>query len=423
MKILFVADNFPPERNAQASRVYERACYWQRWGHEVTVITCFPNFPEGKIYSGYKNEIRSVSTLDGIRVVRVKTFIAANIGKLLRIVDFLSYMYSAMFFGLFEKRPDVVVATSPQFFAAIAGWWLSLVHRVPFVMELSDLWPDSIVAVGAMKKRLALHLLEKIELFLYRRAKRIVVLTYAFKRNLVSRGIDTEKIDVVINGVDLSRYAPQPRDPSLAKEFGIVPEHFVVGYIGTLGMAHGLSNVLEAARQTTDPRIRFLLVGPGAERDRLISDARQLRLTNVIIAPAQPKERMPAVWSLCDVALVHLKNAELFRTVIPSKIFEAMAMRLPILLASPKGEATEIVERESCGIIVSPENPKELAAVALALANDRTKVHELATRSLQAAPKYSRERQAREMLLSLQKAVSRLGRQHFLHTYEPTSNR
>src|SRR5581483_11983980 len=209
MKILFLADNFPPERNAQASRVYERAKYWVKWGNEVTVITCAPNFPEGKIYPGYRNRWYQVEEISGIRVVRVKTFIAANAGTVLRILDFLSYMIMASIAALLEGRPAVLAATSPQFFCAVAGCFVSAVRRISFVFELSDLWPESIVAVGAMKRSLAVRALEKMELFMYRRAAAVVALTSAFKENLVHRGISPRKVAVVLNGVDLEQYEPQ----------------------------------------------------------------------------------------------------------------------------------------------------------------------------------------------------------------------
>jgi glycosyltransferase involved in cell wall biosynthesis len=405
MNILFLADNFPPERNAQASRVYERACYWVRWGHQVTVLTCFPNFPEGKLYSGYRNRWRQVEEMDGIRVVRLKTFIAPNAGRVLRIVDFLSYMVSAFLAGLFERRPDVVAATSPQFFAAVAGCGLAIGRRRPFVLELSDLWPESIVAVGAMKPNMGLRWLEKLELVLYRRAARIVALTTSFKQNLTRRGIDGRKIEVVINGVDLSRYAPRPRDRDLAARCCLPENDFTVGYIGTHGMAHALENVLEAAALLRDQAVRFLFVGAGAERRNLIAEASRRQLRNVSFVPAQAKEMMPAVWSLCDVALVHLKDTPLFETVIPSKIFEAMAMGKPVLLASPEGEASRIVKWDNTGLHVPAQHPEELAAAVLFLKENPDFTRELSRRSLVAAPTYSRERQARDMLAVLESAV------------------
>jgi glycosyltransferase involved in cell wall biosynthesis len=404
MNILFLADNFPPERNAQAARVYERACHWVRLGHRVTVITCFPNFPEGKLFPGFRNRFRQVEERDGIRVVRVKTFIAPNTGTLLRILDFLSFLLASFLAGLFEPRPDVLAATSPQFFAAVAGWALAAARRCPFVLELSDLWPDSIVAVGAMKPSLGLRWLEKLELFLYRRAARIVALTGSFKQNLIRRGIDPGKIQVVINGVDLPRYAPRPRDRAFAERWKIPESDFVIGYLGTHGMAHALDKVLDAAAALKNLGIRFLFVGPGAEREKLVAMAAARRLENVTFVPAQDKETMPAVWSVCHVALVHLKNTPLFKTVIPSKIFEAMAMGKPILLAAPPGEASHIVKWENNGLYVPAERPLELAAAVLFLKENPQFVAQLSQRSLAAAPSYSRERQAVDMLAVLESA-------------------
>ena len=397
LRILFLTENFPPETNAAATRVYERALYWVKWGHQVTILTCAPNFPEGRLYSGHKNHWRQIEEMDGLRVVRVKTYMAANQGTLRRTLDFLSFMISAFIVGLFERRPDVIAATSPQFFAAVGGWALSAVRRVPFVFELGDLWPASIVAVGAMQPSASLRLMEKLELFLYRRAAAVVALTHAFKQNLVARGINAEKIAVIINGVDTWRYGPRDRDPALAAEAGVTNK-FVVGYVGTHGMAHALGNVLDAAeRLRDDPAIVFLLAGGGAERETFVNEAGLRNLNNVIFLPRQPKNRMPAVWSLCDVALVHLKDSAVFRDVIPSKIFEAMAMGLPILMASPTGEASAILEADQAGLHVPAENPAALAEAVQHLKGGPVLLKELAANSLRAAPRHSREVQARDM--------------------------
>lgn len=398
LDILFVADNFPPETNAAATRVYERALYWIKWGHRVTVLTSAPNFPTGRIFPGYENRWRQVEDMGGIRVVRVKTLITANEGVMLRTLDFLSFMASAFVAGLFEKRPDVVVATSPQFFAAVCGWALSAARWRPFVFELGDLWPRSIIAVGAMRAPFALRMMERVELFLYRRAAAVAALTHAFKRDLVSRGIEPEKIAVVRNGVDLPRYAPRPKDEDMAAQWGLDGK-FVVGYVGTHGMAHGLINVLDAAQRLQDVSdLRFVLVGAGAERQMLIDEAKARGLANVVFLPAQPKEAMPRIWSLLNVALVHLKNAEAFAEVIPSKIFEAMGMGLPILLASPKGEASAIVEEDGAGLWVPAGDPGALASAVMKMKNDPEFLRALAEKSLASAPLHSRERQAEEMI-------------------------
>ena len=405
MKILFLTENFPPETNAAATRVYERALYWIKSGHQVTVITCAPNFPEGALFDGYQNCWRQTENMSGIQVVRVKTYISENRGIVRRSLDFLSFGFMGFINGIFLPRPDIVAATSPQFFAVVAGWGIAAFRRLPFVFELGDLWPTSIAAVGAIKKGLLLSLVEEFELFLYRRSARVAALTHAFKRNLISRGIEESKIDVVMNGVDLPRYTPQVRDQVLAQEWGL-ENKFVIGYVGTHGMAHGLSNVLDAAKTLTgNNKIRFFLAGAGSDRDRLVKAAKQRKLSNVVFMPMQPKESMPAVWGLCDVALVHLKDNPAFSEVIPSKIFEAMAMGLPILLAVPDGEARGIVEGHAAGIWVPPENPEALAQAVQKLSVDTDLYLSLKTSSLSAAPRHSRAVQADEMIAVFNRAL------------------
>jgi colanic acid biosynthesis glycosyl transferase WcaI len=397
MRILFLSDNFPPESNAPATRLYEHAVRWVRAGHDVTVITCAPNFPEGKLYAGYRNRWRQVEQIDGIRVVRVKTYITANEGFLRRTLDYVSFAVTGFAMGLFESRPDVVVATSPQFFCAIGGWALSLMKRRPFVFELRDLWPASIVAVGAMSASPVIRVLERIELFLYRRAAAIVSVTESFREDLVSRGIPREKIHVVINGVDLDCYMPRPRDAAFAREFELECR-FVVGYMGTHGMAHALPKVLDAAERLKHrDDIVFFFAGSGAQRGIVERLVYERGLTNVRLIPRQPKNRMPALWSVCDVAVVPLRDNPVFATVIPSKIFESMGMGVPILMSLPEGEATGIVRGTGSGVCVPPENPDAMAAAIASLAGNPQQVADLRNAARTAAPRYSRDRLAMQM--------------------------
>ncbi len=366
------------------------------------MITCAPNFPEGKLFAGYENRWRQVERIDGIRVVRVKTYITANEGFVRRTLDYMSFMVSGFVAGLFETRPDVVVSTSPQFFCALGTWALSAVRRLPWVFELRDLWPASIVAVGAMERSPVIRMLEKLELFMYRRADAIVSVTESFREDLASRGIDRTKIHVVINGVDLDRYAPRPRDQALARQFGLEGK-FVLGYMGTHGMAHALDRVLDAAELLRDREdIAFFFAGSGAERARVEQRVAELRLDNVKMIPRQPKEAMPALWSLCDLALIPLRNTPVFATVIPSKLFEAMGMGVPVLMSLPEGEATAIVKRTGCGVCVPPEDPRAMADAVLALAADAERMAALRSASAAAAPEYSRDRQAGRMVEVLQ---------------------
>jgi colanic acid biosynthesis glycosyl transferase WcaI len=395
------------ETNAAATRVHERAVFWRRWGHRVTVLTTAPNFPQGRLFDGYKNRWWQRETLDGIEIIRVKTFIAANEGVALRTLDFVSFMASAFVVGLFLRRPDVVVATSPQFFTAIGGWAIAALRRLPFVFELGDLWPRSILAVGALRAGRIIDLLERIELFLYRRAKVVIALTHAFKDNLVARGIPAAKITVIRNGVDLARYKPRTRDLDLAGSFGTA-DKFVVGYIGTHGLAHDLGNVLAAAERLRDGRaVAFLLVGAGAEREKLIAEAQRRALANVVFVPMQPKDAMASIWSLCDVALVHLKDSPAFSEVVPSKMFEAMAMGLPILLVSPAGEASQILVEDGAGLWVPAGDPSALADGVRRLFKDPSLCRALALRSLAAAQDYTRERQAELFIAALEQVCEK----------------
>ncbi|MEZ8316950.1 glycosyltransferase family 4 protein [Vibrio splendidus] len=399
MHILFLTDNFPPEGNAPATRTYEHAIRWVKAGHKVTVITCAPNFPEGKVFDGFENRWYQTHVLDGINVVRVKTFITANEGFVKRILDYMSFMVTGFIAGLFQKKPDVIVATSPQFFCACAGWALSAVRRKPFIFELRDIWPASITAVGAMKDSFAIRILEKIEMFLYQRADSIISVTHAFKKELIERGVDGEKIEVVLNGVDLTKYEPSSsKDIDLAKQYNLEGK-FVAGYIGTHGMAHGLEHIVNVAEHLKDnDDIRVVFAGGGAARQKVVDLVEQKQLTNVVLIDRQPKEMMPKLWSLCDVSLVPLVNSDLFRTVIPSKIFECMGMGIPTIMSVPEGEATTIIKKTGSGLVVESENVEQIANAILKLRQDDELYQMIRSKSVAAAPKYSRELMAQSLL-------------------------
>ena len=338
MRILFISDNFPPEVNAPATRTYEHCLEWVKRGAEVTVITCFPNFPKGKLFPGYRQRPVHRETINGIKVVRIWTYMAPNRGVFKRTLDYVSFGIASAIVGLFFKT-DLIIATSPQFFSAVSGYLVSFARRKPWVFELRDLWPDSIHTVGAVKR--GLNLLERVELFLYRKATTIVPNTESFKRNLVGRGIDPSKIKVVTNGSNLDHYAPQPKNRELMRRLGINGE-FVVGYIGTIGLAHRLDFIVNAIPKIDDPNFFFLFVGDGATKDQVRELSQRLRLKNVLFLDSVPKDQVPDYLSIIDASLIPLKRSETFKSVIPSKIFESAAMEKPILLGVD-GEAKELV--------------------------------------------------------------------------------
>ncbi|WP_318464685.1 glycosyltransferase family 4 protein [Photobacterium leiognathi] len=408
MHILFLTDNFPPEGNAPATRTYEHAIRWVKAGHKVTVITCAPNFPEGVVFDGYKNSWYQTENLDGINVVRVKTYITANEGFAKRILDYISFMFSSFFAGLYQKKPDIIVATSPQFFCACAGWALSAIRRKPFIFELRDIWPASITAVGAMKDSFAIKILEKLELFLYNRADSIISVTHAFKKELIERGVDSNKIEVVLNGVDLTKYQPVIcKDPEFVKQFNL-EEKFVVGYVGTHGLAHGLEHIVSVAESLKEnDNIRFIFAGGGAARKKVVELVNQKQLKNIILIDRQPKEMMPKLWSLCDLSLVPLVNNELFRTVIPSKIFECMGMGIPTIMSVPEGEATAIIKDTASGLVVESENVEEIKKAILKLYNDTDLYNEIRLSSINSAKLFSRDLMASKMLSIFSKVLNK----------------
>lgn len=358
MKILFLTDNFPPEVNAPATRTYEHCKEWVKQGADVTVITCFPNFPEGKVYEGYKNKRIQKETIDGIKVIRVYTYITANEGFVKRIFDYISFMIAAFIAGSTVKT-DVIVATSPQFFTAVAGRWLSFWKRKPWIMEVRDLWPESITAVGAAKRNAIIRFFEWLEKRMYKTASGIVVVTDSFARIIIEKHrINPAKIKVVKNGANLDLYKPVTKNTELINELGLDGK-LIIGYIGTHGMAHGLDFILQSAGNISDPTIHFLLIGSGAKRKELLQQKEKLRLQNVTMLEAIPKHKVKDYISILDAGLVNLKKSDTFMSVIPSKIFELAAMHKPILLGV-EGESAQIVTDYNIGLTFEPENESDL---------------------------------------------------------------
>lgn len=409
MHILFLTDNFPPESNAPANRTYEHAVRWVAAGHHVTVITCFPNFPDGVIHEGYKNRWRTKEAMDGINVIRVKTYMTANEGFLKRTLDYISFMLSGFIAALFVRKPEVVVATSPQFFCGLAGLAVSTVRRKPFVLEIRDIWPASIVALGVMKESFSIKVLEWLEKLLYRKADSIVVVTHAFKEEISPSVLNPEKISIVLNTVNSTIFKPIEKPNELMEKYQI-QNKFVVGYIGTHGLAHDLENVVKAAEILKNREdIVILFMGAGAERAKIESQVVDKQLQQVKMIPQQPRERVPEFLAMCDLSLIPLRNEPLFATVIPSKLFECMGMGIPVLMALPKGEATGIVEKTQCGVVVEPSNPRELAAAIEKLANNPEQCEIFGQNASAAAADYSRDKAAATMLSVLEKTVEEYG--------------
>jgi glycosyltransferase involved in cell wall biosynthesis len=411
VKIVYVSQYFPPEMGAPAARAVELARHWVRAGHEVTVLTGFPNHPTGVVPVEWRSRLRNLiyhEQVEGIRVVRTWLLPLPNRKAHERMLNYGSFCVSAAWRGMEIPRPDIVIATSPQLLVGLSGWWISFWKRTPFVFEVRDLWPESLSAVGMGSENSFLHrVLGKIAGFLYRKASRIVVVTPAFKDNLVKYWhLPAKRISIIENGVESSLFSPDRNDQELKTRLGLTNK-FVVGYIGTMGMAHGLDTLIEAASilQRVDPRVAFLLVGEGADKERIQATVRARGLSNVCFVDQQPRETIPAFICASDACLVLLKKTDLFKTVIPTKMLEFMSCARPVILGVD-GQARQILEEARAGIAIEPENTSALVEAIQTLAGD-----DMARRAFGAharayiVERCSREQSARDYIKLLEGVV------------------
>jgi hypothetical protein len=398
MKLLFLSDNFPPESNAPASRTYEHCREWVKEGVDVTVITCNPNFPYGKVYEGYKNKLYQSEMIDGIKVIRVWSYMAENKGAMKRIFDYLSYAFSAIIAGLFVKT-DLIVATSPQLFTALAGCVVGKIRRKPWIFELRDLWPEGIKDTGAIKNKKILDFLFKFELCLYRKSDFVITVTKGLKENLVSRGIEASKIDIVTNGANLELFQPKDKNQKILHQLGL-EDKFIFGYIGTHGLAHGLEFIVDCISEIKDERIHFLFIGTGAKKAAVVSLANKLQLNNVTFLDPVAKNEVADYISVIDVALIPLTKTDIHASLIPSKIFESASMLKPILLGV-EGEAKDIVERNNAGLAFEPENKKEFLEGVHKISSDNELYNEFQKGCSELAKEFDRKILASKMLTIL----------------------
>lgn len=369
MHILFLSHYFPPEVNATAGRTYDHAVRWAKQpGVTVTVITNHPSHPRGKIFPGHRNRALTRENVDGIEVFRVKGLFAANAGRLRRMLSFLFFVLAIWPAVLRAGRPDLVVATSPQLLCALAGLLTAWFKRRPFVMEVCDIWPESIVSVGVMQDGVFIRLLEMLEMLLYRHAALIITATQGIKGVLMQRGIDARKIVAVTNGVDLERFRPEPIPAEIKQRIG-AGDKFLASYIGTVGLAHGLEVLIDAARLLRDQiHIQLLVVGDGAAWQALADGAASL--DNLHVLPAVSKEEVKYYYAASDVCLVLIKKEPLFQASIPSKVFELMAMSRPIIHSVPGGEFERLIADAGCGVMVEPEDAQGLADSIMRMAEE-----------------------------------------------------
>jgi len=368
MKIAVYSHYYSPEIGAPSARFQDLTREWIGGGDSVEVVTCVPNHPAGVVYPGYRKRWYQHETLGGAGVHRVWTYVTPNKGFLKKSIGHVSFWPSAIMASRRHLRetPDVLIGTSPTFFAAMAADHVARVRRRPFIMEVRDLWPALFIELGVLKNRTMIAMLEKLELSLYRHATRVVTVTESFRQDLVRRGVPDWKVKTIPNGADIDFWTDRGEGTALRTRLGIGDE-LVVLYIGAHGISQALTSVLRAAARLRDRRdIRFVFVGEGAEKEKLLDFAGREKLSNVTFVDPVGKDEVRAWYSLADVCLVPLRDIPLFGTFIPSKMFEILSMQRPII-GSLRGEAAEILEKSGGALIVPPEDDEALAGAIVRL--------------------------------------------------------
>lgn len=359
MRVLLACHYFAPEVGAPQARLSETARRWAETGHDVQVITGFPNHPDGVIREGYRGRKRTAEKVDGYEVIRTWLYATPNSGFAKKTLGHISWALSSIALGRkLVRRPDVVVVSSPTFFSIFSAWAYAKRYRVPFVLEIRDLWPGIFVELSVLTNRQIIWLLERLELWAYHQADLVVVVTEGFKEDIVSRGIPANKVEVITNGVDLEHFSPGPPDPSVRASLGADAGNALIVYIGAHGISQGLTTLVDAAALLPETTV-VAFVGDGSDKPATVDHAVALRASNVRFHDPVPKDDVPDILRSADVLVVLLRDLPLFETFIPSKIFEFLATARPVVGALA-GESAEILLAAG-GMVVPPGNPTALA--------------------------------------------------------------
>lgn len=362
-KILLLTQWFEPEPTFKGLTFAKEL---KRQGFEVEVVTGFPNYPGGKVYSGYSIKWFQREVLDGIVVNRVPLYPSHDRSAVRRIMNYVSFAISSLIYiTFFTRRVDVIYAYHPPLTVGFVAMIYKLIHRTQMVLDVQDLWPDTLRATGMIKNKSILSIIGKVAQLTYRFSDRIVVLSEGFKDRLVNRNVAQEKIEIIKNWADEDKLnlTTEIRRYTIDDE-----KYFNILFAGNMGSAQAINSVLESADilATQSPSIRFILLGRGLEVENLKEVVRSRKLNNVIFLPAVEMGQVGGFLRSADALLVHLRDDELFEITIPSKIQAYMAIGKPILLAV-KGDAANLVNEARCGLIAEPENPVSLANAAIRL--------------------------------------------------------
>ena len=366
MRILILSFFYHPEPND--IKIHTLARTLVERGHDVTAVTTFPNYPDGVIYPGYKQKVWQREDKDGVKLIRIPLYPDHSRSSIKRILSYLSFMVSVALLApfLMGKRPDVMWVYHPPLTTGIAGWWVSLLRRVPFVYEIQDMWPETLVSTGMFSNQRALKWVAAGAQFIYKRAAAITVNSPGFKQNLIDKGIPAEKVQVALTWADEAIYQPVERDPEIGAKYEL-EGRFNIIFGGNMGLAQGLESVIEAAvLLQVHPEIQFVFIGDGVALPDLKALVAERQLTNIRFIDRQPAENMPGFFAWGDALLVTLKDDPLFAITIPAKITSYLACARPIIGAVP-GDSAALITAAGAGVICPPEDSSALAKAVTTL--------------------------------------------------------
>lgn len=378
MKILILTQYFPPEVGAPQNRLYELALRLKKKGARITVLTAMPNYPKMQVFENYRGKSYVKELMDGMEIHRSYIFVSENRSIASRLLNYFSFVFTSMFYGLFKiGKQDYILCESPPLFLGISAVFLKIFKKAELIFNVSDLWPESAEKLGIINNRFLLSASTALEEFLYARSEFITCQTQGILKNIKKR-FPQKKLHWLPNGVDISRYPEGKQDLSFRRRNGFSDGDFLLLYAGIIGHAQGLEVILYAAEKLKDQQsVKFLLVGNGPEKQRLLEMKEKMGLLNVFFFDLVGKEEIPGLISSVDAAVIPLKKIDLFKGAIPSKIFENLAMKKPILLGV-EGEAKDLfIDEGKCGIAFEPENGNDLAEKVLLFYSDRNLVAQM----------------------------------------------
>jgi glycosyltransferase involved in cell wall biosynthesis len=375
MRILLINQSFVSPDEPGHTRHFEMAQFLRAHGHEVVIVASDLNYQTGQRTVKRKG-IYSEQRIEGVRVLRTYIYPSLHRSYFWRIISFFSFMFSSVWTALAVKDVDLVMGTTPPIFQAASAWTVALIKRKPFLLEVRDLWPEFAVDMKVLTNPIIIGLARWLEMFLYARATHILVNSPAYKTYILGKGIPEKNVTFIPYGTDVDMFNPNIDGSLIRKGLGL-EDKFTVVYAGALGAANDIYTVLRAAdRLRNEPRIRFVLFGDGKERSRIESEARRMKLDNVIFAGVHPKKEMPLVLASSDVCLAILQNIKMFRTTYPNKVFDYMAAgRATVLVID--GVIRQVIETSNGGVFVEPGDDVQLANTILELSKDPQRVRQM----------------------------------------------